>query len=228
MRIFDTVIISEAAELDLLEARFEEYRDIPEVTHVICEAPVTYSGDPKPMHFRDSRLSGEWLGKWNHVRTEAHELPSQGPRIRKDALREQLAHGINGDPQDLVMHGNPDEIPAEWAVQELALGNIGVPVTFRMRWCAYAPSLVHPHPWKGTSVTELRYLGSLSGLREKKDSYPAVLDAGTRLSMLGMHPETRSGGDLMAETAYHPDGHALWRVQVNDTWPRWICEREGT
>jgi hypothetical protein len=216
VRIWDTVIISGEKDLDLLQARMEEMAGIPEVTHVIAEAETDYYGKPKPLWFREERadrFSG-YPGRWNHVRVHPGELPAgEEPQVRKDALREYLAHAVAGEPGDIILHGSPDEIPAEWVIRELLTGEITLPVVLQMRWCAYAPGLVHPLPWKGTVAQKWQWTGSFSGLREIRNSVPAILGAGTRLSMLG---------EEVPEDMHHPDGHALWETEVDDTYPRWI------
>ena len=197
--------------------------DLP-VVHVIAEAPVTYDGKPKPLWFWENAYENEdgsparfarWHGRWNHVRVEPHELPPlprADAKARKDALREYLAHAVTADPDDIVLHGGIDEIPAGWAVRELAeeAGTIALPVAFEMRHCVYEAGLVHPHPWRGTVAHTWRHVGSFAGLRDKRTTLPAVVGAGTRLSMWGQD------GDRAA----HPDGHALREVQPDETWPR--------
>ena len=217
LRIFDTVLITRRGDLDLLEARFREFEDLP-VVHVICEATADLDGSPKPLHFAESSLWQGWHGKWNHVRVEAHEIPANAPpRERKNALREYLAHGVAAEPDEIVMHGNVDEIPAGWAVREIAeeAGTIALPVAFEMRHCAYDAGLVHPAPWRGTVAQTWRMTGSFAGMREKRTTLPAVVGAGTRLSMWGQD----------GDRSRHPDGHALWQVTPDETWPRWV--RQG-
>ena len=172
MRIFDCVILS--GELDLLERRFRELADIPEVTHVIAESVTDYKGNPKLLHFRanDDRFL-PWLGRWNHVRVEAGEL-SGLPLERKEALRDYLSHGFNGEPRDLIMISNIDEIPSRQAVRELAAGNIPLPVTLGMRW--------GEDTWHGTVVQERQHTGSFAGLRRRRKDLPLLRDAGIRLA----------------------------------------------
>ncbi len=220
-RIWDTVIVASEADLDLLEARFTEYADLP-VVHVVAESPVTYNGYPKPLWFWENRKGrfGPWHGRWNHVRAEAHELPDlprADAKARKDALREYLAHVVTADPGDVVMHGGIDEIPAEWAVREIAeeAGTIALPVAFEMRHCVYEAGLVHPHPWRGTVAHTWRHVGSFAGLREKRTTLPAVVNAGTRLAMWGQD----------GDRAVHPDGHHLREAAVDGTWPKWAHAR---
>lgn len=216
MRIFDCVMVDRQADLDLLEARFAEYEKIPEIVHVIAEAVTDYYGNPKPAWFREAHEDrfGAFFGKWNHVQVEAHELPDDSPKIRKDALREYLSHAVTAEPDDIILHGGIDEIPAAWVVRDLAAGKIPVPVVMEMRWCAYTPELVHPLPWRGTVAQKWQWTGSFCGLRENRTSLPAIINAGTRLSMLGEEPQDK-----------HPDGHALWETEVDSTYPRWITSK---
>ncbi len=217
MRVFDCVIITSDSDLQLLEVRFTEFENL-NVTHVICEAEVTFDKTPKPLHFAESNLWEKYRGRWNHVRVEARELPEDAPaREKKNALREYLARAVNGDPGDIVLHGGVDEIPSEATVQGLISREAAPPLGMEMRWCAYTPNLVHPKPWRGTVVQEWRLVGSFAGLREKRLILPAIMNAGTRLSMLG---EEIPGGNNI-----HPDGSALLETEVDDTYPRWVCER---
>ena len=218
-RIFDTVIVTSETDLDLLEARFTEYADLP-VTVVIAESPVGYDGVAKPLWFVTGRNEGAaysdrfapWFGRWNHVRVEPWELPplhSADAKARKDALREKLADGTAAEPGDIVMHGNVDEIPAAWAVQEILDGKTLLPIGTELRHACYRPGLIHPHPWRGTVAQEWRRVGSFAGLRDQRTTVPALVGAGTRLAMWGQE-----------ETGFHPDGIALREAEVDDTWPR--------
>lgn len=215
MRIYDTVIISEPRELDLLDARMTELSGFDEVIHVICEAAADYHGDMKDLHFMDSSLAGKWRGKWNHVRVEASELPENAePKIRKDALREYLWDGIHGEPGDLVMHGSPDEIPSARAVRALLSGEASVPVVLQMRWCAFTAGQVHPRPWLGTAVRQMSKTGSFAGMREERNQYPRLLGGGTRLSMMGQ------------QGSVHPDGHHMWDTDIDESWPSVVVTRD--
>jgi hypothetical protein len=226
-RVFDTVIVASEADLDLLEARFTELADL-DVVHVIAEAPVDWQGNPKPLWFWENAYDTDgvpgrfarWHGRWNHVRAEPYELPAQADaKARKDALREYLAHATCAEPDDVILHGGIDEVPAEWAVREIAeeAGTIALPVALEMRWCAYDAGRVHPLPWRGTVAHTWRHVGSFAGLREKRTTLPAVVGAGTRLSMWGQE----------GDRAVHPDGHALWEAVPDGTWPRWVTARTG-
>lgn len=219
-RIYDTVIVSSESDLDLLEARFREFEDL-DVVHVIAEAAAAYDGSPKPFHFITQRDDGahvsvdrfaRWHGRWNHVKVEAHELPSdQDPKARKEALREWLRAAITAEPDDIVLHGGIDEIPSAAILPELHRAVL--PVVLEMRLCAYRPGLVHSLPWRGTAAVRYRELGSLSRLREDRHGFPALLGAGTRLAMLGDDPQP-----------VYTDGQRLREIDVDDTWPRYFRE----
>lgn len=212
-RIYDLVIVASEKDLDLLDGRFAEFQDTDTV-HVICESPAAYDGTPKPLHFweeRDGRFAA-WHGRWNHVKVEAGELASdQDPKARKEALREYLIHGLTGEPDDIVLHGGIDEIPAAWVLPELA--GMLLPVTLEMRLCAYRAGLVHPLPWRGTTVTRRGDTGPLTSLRADRAGYPAILTAGTRLVAMGDEPQ-----------ATYEDGHPLREQGIDRTWPRYVHE----
>ena len=210
-RVFDCVILENEDQLDLLEARFHEFRDIPEVTHVICEAYADYQGNAKPLHFMDARRDrfNSWHGRWNHVAVRADELPPGDARDRKSVLRDWLAQGFNGDPDDIVMHGNIDEIPAMWMASRLARGESEFPVTMSMQHCAGYAGMVLPEQWAGTAAHQRQHIGSFSGLRRRRKEFPLVITAGTRLS--GMGTEYTEGTSL--------------RREIDESWPRYI--REG-
>ena len=129
-RVFDCLPVLAGDDPDLLEARFRALEHIPEVTHVLAEAPVDHEGNPKPLHFWDARRDRfrAWHGRWTHVRVEAAELPPPGDREQHEAaLRGYLAHGLSGGPGDVVLYGPAGVIPDPAVVAGLADGTIPVP-----------------------------------------------------------------------------------------------------
>lgn len=102
-RIYDCVILAHWGEMGLLEHRFQACQDNPDVTHVILEAAADPDGNPKPVHFKDSDLAGQWHGRWTHVTVEADEITGTTPQEREACLREYLLHGFSGGPDDLIM-----------------------------------------------------------------------------------------------------------------------------
>jgi hypothetical protein len=119
-RIFDAFVLND--ELGILETRFADLASVPGLVHVICEAPVTFRGSPKPLHFweaRDTRFAC-WRGRWNHVRVEAHEMGGRTPAAREAAQREYLLHGITGEPGDIIVYGDVADIPDPADLEDLA------------------------------------------------------------------------------------------------------------
>jgi hypothetical protein len=115
-RIFDCVILEDP---DSMEARFEVLKDIPEVTHVICEGPLDKDGNAKPLHFWENREQRDrWHGRWTSVRVTEQEM-------RQVPLRSWLRHGLSGDDEDIVLLS--DAIPDPQAVRDLALGGKTLP-----------------------------------------------------------------------------------------------------
>lgn len=216
MRIFDCVLVASDTDLDLLEARFREFEDIPRLTHVIAECSAGHDGNPKPLHWEQHRYQrfAPWYGRWTHVQVLPEELPGKPPKERKDALREFLSHGLSGGPGDLILHGGTDEIPRPGAIRYLSENPPDGPVALEMRLCAYRPGLVHPRPWRGTSACLLGEAPGFTWLREQRRQFPAIIHAGTRMTLHGQPPQDR-----------HPDGKILRQVPVDATWPVLVRER---
>jgi hypothetical protein len=108
-RVFDCLVLEDP---DSMEARFGALKDIPEVTHVICEGPLDKDGNPKPLHFwenKDQRT--RWHGRWTSVRVTKEEM-------RQLPLREWVLHGLSGDDDDIVIYS--DSIPDPDMVRECA------------------------------------------------------------------------------------------------------------
>lgn len=119
-RIYDCIMLN--AELDQLEARMEALEGVPGLVHIICEASVDYHGNPKPLHFRDSRDTrfARWRGRWNHVIAEPHEITGNTPEEHEASQREYLLHGFHGDPQDILFYADLEYTPPPGDLEEIA------------------------------------------------------------------------------------------------------------
>jgi hypothetical protein len=139
-RVFDCITLYD--DLDLLEARFRAYQDIPEVTHVICEAPVDDKGQPKPLHFQENKDGRflPWRGRWNSIALEVHEL---SPGIsHESSLRNYLLQGVNGEPGDIILQED-DSIPSVKAVRDLAAGRLSSADALALRWRIWKPGKLY-------------------------------------------------------------------------------------
>jgi hypothetical protein len=84
-RVFDCFIFFN--ELELLELRFRELFDSVDF-FVLCEAPYTFRGDPKPLYFKDNRSHFKrFLDKVIHVIVE--DMPVPQTRVPDARLSER-------------------------------------------------------------------------------------------------------------------------------------------
>ena len=249
--IFDTFMAGGSeAEVDIWECRFRELESVPNLHHVIVEAEVTHRGDPKPLWFeKHADRFSPWAERITYVRVPADMLPSvkenASPWCREFAQREYCHAGLDeASPDDIVLHGDADEIPSPGAIKALSAKELPFPAVFQMRLCMYAVDWLHPLPWHGTIRTKVRSVGSFASLRGMRNSLPTIMNGGSHLSWMGgveahraklethchleMTEETKEAlrsGEWLRD-GRHSDGHKLEPVDVDETWPRWVWKRE--
>ena len=242
---------SAEAEADILECRLRELEDIPNLHHVIVEAEVTHRGDPKPMWFREHHKRFKpWGDRITYISVAPHMLPSKeetpDPWCREWAQREVCRAGLDeAEPGDIVLHGDCDEIPRPGAIRAVSgEEELPWPAAFQMRLCMYAVDWLHPLPWYGTICTRYRSVGKFAQLRGMRNNLPVVIGGGSHLSWMGgteahrakldthchleMTGETEEAlrsGEWLRE-GRHSDGHELKPVDVDETWPKWVYERQ--
>lgn len=240
--IFDSFMIND--ELDMLECRLRELESIPNLVHVAVEADVDHQDHPKPYHLTENaERFAAWGDRLRIVR--AAHLPTAAdkpdPWAREHAQREHTWTGlIDATPDDIVLHGDLDEIPNALTVRNVRPRGV---VAFEQRLYCFAVDWQHPDPWRGTVAAHLRDIPSFGALRDARNQAPHLPNAGWHLSWLGgqdqtlrklgsfCHPEiaerTRAGleTDEFLRDGYHVDGKKLLPVEVDKTWPRWIAER---
>lgn len=225
-------------ELDLLECRLLELADV--VDHfVICEAPATFQGHPKPLHFPEHRHRfAPWADRITYV---VADLPPGDPWQREYAQRDAMNDTLRRFPSDAtVLIGDVDEIPSP---QALTSGRTG-PWVARCTTYSMAVDWLLPYSVECTVVApnwQAQEWG-LAEMRKKRLSVPAV-DSGWHFTWLGgpdlirrkaasfSHTEAsvqdyvRSMGDRLYIEGYHVLGEKLTAVDVDDTYPRYIAER---
>lgn len=244
MRIFDTSMFND--ELDVLQMRFEELESVPNLVHIICEANVDHQDHVKPFHLSENIERFEpWKDRL--VVVKAKGLPPKtlnpDPWAREHAQREFVWQGLKeagAEPDDIVLHGDVDEIPTAVVVRNIRpRGYLAFDQTFH----CFAVDWLHPQRWRGTVASRVGKIDSFGYMRDCRNFAPPIPNAGRHFSWLGgkeaflkklgsfCHPEiaerTHQGlqDDLFLREGIHVDGCKLSPVEVDDTWPRYIAER---
>lgn len=244
MRVFDTFPFRD--ELDLLEMRLYELQDVPNLVHVAIEADVDHQDHPKPYHLTENLARFDaWRDRLIVVR--ASGLPTAAddpdPWAREHAQREHAWTGLqacNAQPEDVVLHGDLDEIPTTLVVRNLRPQGM---VALEQTLYCFAVDWLHPEKWRGTVAARVGQVASFGQMRDSRNIAKAIPNAGWHLSWLGTtgdnlaklnafcHPEiagrTLEGltADRFRSDGWHVDGKKLIPVDVDHTWPRWI--RDG-
>lgn len=240
---FDTFMLGSLSDLDMLECRLYELESVPDLVHVIVEADVTHGGNqPKPWHYAEhSQRFDAWSERIVYV--QATDLPDDpDPWTREHAQREWTWAGLDRhgwNPDDIVLHGDIDEIPnalaAEWVKPHRRV------VVLEQRFHPFAVDWQHPHPWRGTAITTLGKVNSFARLRDYRRRRDVMVfpDAGWHFSWVGAnrskklqhvcHTEIIDPWTPLIEDCYqaglHVDGTPLEPVELDDTWPEWIYHR---
>jgi beta-1,4-mannosyl-glycoprotein beta-1,4-N-acetylglucosaminyltransferase len=121
-RLFDSFTFFN--ELDLLEIRLHELAPVVD-RFVIAEAPVTFRGKSKPLHFQENRERyAPFLDRIIHVVLRPEEIPSgtssSDDWAREHAQRNRLADGLrDAAPDDLILLSDVDEIPRSSVLEAL-------------------------------------------------------------------------------------------------------------
>jgi beta-1,4-mannosyl-glycoprotein beta-1,4-N-acetylglucosaminyltransferase len=198
MKIFDCFTFFN--ELDLLELRLkllDKYVDY----FVIAESNLTHSGQPKPYLFREARYR---FKPWEHQiiyipvqqSTEGllfEEQKSYNPQSaawkleygQRNALLEAASYM---EDTDMALLGDLDEIPSVAALNKAA--QTGKPVAFSLLFHYYFLNCQNSGDyrwWKGCIAATAKQFKEITpqGLRDKRDIYPSLPDAGWHFSFLG-------------------------------------------
>lgn len=237
-------------DLDVLECRLVELGPVVD-WFVAVEADVDHQDHPKPYHL-SANLDrfAEWKDKL--VVVEATGLPtySQDPDAwsREYGQREHVWTGlreIGAGPDDIVFHGDIDEIPNRlWARNVRPSGTkvFGCKQTLY----SFAVDWQHPDPWFGTvaaRVAAIRSFGALRNMRNPVNGAEPV-HGGWHLSWLGgtdanwrkvgsfCHPEVLErierglvDGNWFLREGIHADLKQMTPVDVDHSWPEYIYKR---
>jgi hypothetical protein len=228
-------------EFDLLELRLRTLDDVVD-RFVLCEAPFTFRGEPKPLYFREHRL--ERFARWRDRLTVLTYPgpPSDSPWVNEWGQRDFLATALTdcaGD--DLVLIGDCDEIPdPRYAARRPAEGGM---LVHRMMLAAGYVNRVYAGgaaSWDGTragSRAAFARYGTLSEVRKRPVAECEIIESGWHFSSLGgaavMERKMRSYSHSEFDVPYFRDlrrlevvyqsDDAAW-VPLDDRFPRPLRE----
>lgn len=169
-------------ELDMLEIRLNSLSPYVDL-FVLCESVLTFSGNPKPLHFQNHqyRFSSFPIihviadGGSTH-RTGTHVGDSWGREYyqREVLLLEAFKYTSN---TDIILLSDVDEIPDLEGYQ----GQDGV---FHQKLYYYYLNCWTGKMWRGTVARMKRNIKSVNGLRDKRKAL-ATIGGGWHFSTLG-------------------------------------------
>ncbi len=213
-------------ELDILELRLSILDEVVD-RFVLCEAPFTFRGRPKPLIFAEHR---DRFARWNerivHVVYDAP--PDENPWHNEWGQRAFLTSAIAGAaPGDLILIGDVDEIPApELAARRPEPGRV---LAHRQQLAVGYVNRMSPHQWLGTKSIVRRDLGdrTLEDVRGLDRSGGVdVIDGGWHFSALGgpavMANKMRSYSHAEVDIPYLTDERRLAVFFQNEIDARWV------
>jgi len=250
-RVYDTFMFTGTpVELDMLQCRLVELEWAPIYRHVIVEADITHRGELKPLVFPEHRdRFARWADRITYIPVSASDLPSVAdapdPWEREHAQREHTREGLtDADLDDVVLHGDVDEIPATGAVWRVA-NDPSPPLVFEQAHYMYAADWQYPGlVWPGTIAARVRDVAGFQWLRAQRWDLPRITNAGWHLSWMGgldeqrrklglhCHSEMtpaehdRIGSGAAYRDGAHHGGAQMIPVEVDGTWPWWIAQRK--
>lgn len=207
MKVYDTFLLgSGPQDLDLLECRLYELGDCGQIyRHVIVEGRLTVTGLPKPLYYAENRERfAAWADKIRYVPIlPTTEEPGKEPGeawAREHSSRQACRSGLwDAEPDDVIVHGDLDEIMTTEAVSEIAVpAREWAPHKLRQRHFSFAVDWQQPWWWHAPSVARFGQIGSFTVLRESGWpvwEMPSGEPAGWHLSWLG-------GPEAMTAKAY--------------------------
>ena len=183
MTTFDCFTFND--ELDLLEFRLRYLEQVVDRV-VIVEAPRTYSGIEKPLHFAEHRdRYRHWDDRIIHVVVDDLPLPVDGDRwVPENFQHTAIERGLGSAvADDVILVMDLDEIPDADLVATFRNG-LAAPASLEMTTAYYKANFVTTSPWSHPKVAPFEALGDPCALRLAQDLPQAISDAGTHLSYL--------------------------------------------
>ena len=145
-------------ELDLLEIRLHELSDIVDV-FVLSEATLTFTGDPKPLHYQENKERyKEFEDRIHHVVIDSYDDMDVNSCTSMD--RQQKQRGVDAalelmDKGDVMIMSDLDEIPRAEVVKQACKDDDWEFATLEM-WLYYyymnCPCVSRMRRWKNARI----------------------------------------------------------------------------
>ena len=218
-------------EFDLLELRLRILDDVVD-RFVLCEAPFTFRGDPKPLHFATA-APGRFARWRDRITVLAYPGPAaadpwQNEWGQRDFLATALADCAAGD---LILLSDCDEIPDPQLVARRPPGG-GILVHRMMIAQGYVNRVTSggAHIWNGTRAlapaTLARYGGTLSNVRKAPVDDLAVVAGGWHFTSLGgaaaKERKLRTYSHVELDIPYYRDRERLEVTYASDAETNWL------
>jgi hypothetical protein len=217
-------------ELDMLELRLSILEDVVD-RFVLCEAPFTFRGDPKPLIYAQNKgRFARWSDRIVHVVYDVvpDANPWQNEWGQRAHLTTALADLASGD---LVLIGDVDEIPApEFAGRRPDPGRV---LAHRHLLSVGYVNRVNSERWIGTKALARGDLGdrTLNDIRSLPFGAFDIIDSGWHLSAIGgarvMVEKIRAYSHTEADIPYLTDERRLLVQFEGESDARWV-PLEGT
>lgn len=191
MRIVEAVLFNN--ELELLEARLHEGDGVVD-QWVIIESPESFTGNPKPCHFKNNLgMFSEFLDRIDYIdvpMTPLNILPWDREAYHRSALGAYLP---NLSPNDLVVLSDADELTRAECWPKIVDATAD-----RQSVSLHKPTWYYTLTWalpdtgtsvssfrsKATRVSTLEHRGSIAKWADDM-SFPVIENSGWHLSCLG-------------------------------------------
>lgn len=220
--VFDCFTFSD--ELDLLEFRLRHMWDLVDA-FVICEAPLTFAGNPKKMWFSQNSGRFAWaMSKIRHVVCDTL-VPNVKPSERwhnETRQRNYIFLGISDAKEgDTIILGDIDEFPSIDAV-EMAIESKQNCVCLMRPHCYYLDRSTDAFAWHGTSIVPYKHGLNAQDIRQQRTSgkYISLPSSGWHFSYTGgiegIQRKLSSFSHSEFDTPEFQDSARLWRDITED------------
>lgn len=230
--IYDSFMLGDATELDMLECRLTEL-DGTGVIHILVEGDHDHQGHPKPWHFLEhSQRFDPWIDRIVYVQAKVPGPDdSMDPWIRERTQREHVRVGLincAARADDILLLCDVDEIPSRSVITRLENLPDELPcmVTLKMRMAMFAVDWVLPEQQEIAVAGYIKDCMSFpfGALRENgyRKANPQLEDAGWHLSWLGGPAEIHRKAQRFCHTELrdmilHGNRYGMW-YQQGLTW----------